>query len=40
MASSENMRAVVAAEGYANVKRTCPSVIVDVLEKTSRCCKM
>jgi speckle-type POZ protein len=40
MASSDNMRAVVATEGYANVKRTCPSVIVDVLEKTSRCCKM
>ncbi|XP_066323444.1 BTB/POZ and MATH domain-containing protein 1-like [Miscanthus floridulus] len=40
MASSDNMRAVVATEGYANVKRTCPYVIVDVLEKTGRCYKM
>ena len=40
MASSDNMRAVVATQGYANLKRTCPSVIVDVLEKTSRCRKI
>jgi hypothetical protein len=42
MASSDQMRAVVATQGYAyaNAKRTCPSVIVDALEKTSRCRKM
>jgi len=40
MTSSDNMRAVVATQGYANVKRTCLSIIVFVLEKTSRCSKM
>jgi speckle-type POZ protein len=40
MASSDMMRDVEATQGYANLKRTCPSVIVDVLEKTSRCCKI
>jgi speckle-type POZ protein len=40
MASSDMMRDVVATQGYANLKRTCPSVIVDVLEKTSRCRKI
>jgi speckle-type POZ protein len=40
MASSDMMRDVVATQGYANLKRTCPSVIVDVLEKTSRCHKI
>jgi speckle-type POZ protein len=37
MASSAGeMDAIVATEGYANLKRTCPSVLVDVLEKISR----
>jgi speckle-type POZ protein len=40
MDSSDRMRAVVATQGYANLKRTCPSVIVDVLKKTSRCHKI
>jgi speckle-type POZ protein len=40
MASSDMMRDVVATQGYANLKITCPSVIVDVLEKTSRCRKI
>ena len=40
MASSNRIRDVMATQGYANLKRTCPSVIVDVLEKTSRCCKI
>lgn len=35
-ASSEGMDAVVATQGYADLKRTCPSVLVDVFEKTSR----
>ncbi|XP_062195124.1 BTB/POZ and MATH domain-containing protein 1-like [Phragmites australis] len=36
MASSGKMDAVVTTQGYANLKRTCPSILVDVLEKTSR----
>ncbi|CAO2206172.1 unnamed protein product [Urochloa humidicola] len=36
MASSDEMNAVVETEGYANLKRTCPSILVDVLEKKSR----
>ncbi|CAO2187414.1 unnamed protein product [Urochloa humidicola] len=36
MASSDKMNAVVETEGYANLKRTCPSILVDVLEKKSR----
>lgn len=39
MASSDKMDAVVATQGYANLKRTCPSILVDVLEKRSRCHK-
>ncbi|RLN05254.1 hypothetical protein C2845_PM13G06500 [Panicum miliaceum] len=39
MASSDKMDAVVATQGYANLKRTCPSILVDVLEKRSRCRK-
>ncbi|KQJ95633.1 hypothetical protein BRADI_3g18248v3 [Brachypodium distachyon] len=34
--SSDKMDAVVATQDYANLKRSCPSVLVDVLEKTSR----
>ncbi|OEL21545.1 hypothetical protein BAE44_0017435, partial [Dichanthelium oligosanthes] len=34
--SPNEMDAVVATQGYASLKRTCPSVLVDVLEKTSR----
>ncbi|KAK3121309.1 hypothetical protein QOZ80_8BG0650490 [Eleusine coracana subsp. coracana] len=36
MTSSGEMEAVVATHGYANLKRTCPSILVDVLEKISR----
>uniref|UniRef100_A0A0A9DN02 BTB domain-containing protein n=1 Tax=Arundo donax TaxID=35708 RepID=A0A0A9DN02_ARUDO len=36
IASSEKMDAVVATQGYANLKRTCPSVFVDLFEKTSK----
>ncbi|KAF8692006.1 hypothetical protein HU200_039953 [Digitaria exilis] len=36
MASSDEMDAVVKTEGYANLKRTCPSILVDVLEKNIR----
>ena len=36
MASSDKMDVVVETEGYANLKRTCPSILVDVLEKNSR----
>lgn len=36
MASSDEMDAVVETESYANLKRTCPSILVDVLEKNRR----
>ncbi|KAF8662644.1 hypothetical protein HU200_056245 [Digitaria exilis] len=36
MGSSDEMDAVVKTEGYANLKRTCPSILVDVLEKNIR----
>ena len=36
MASSDKMDVVVETEGYANLKRTCPSILIDVLEKNSR----
>uniref|UniRef100_A0ACD6A3N5 Uncharacterized protein n=1 Tax=Avena sativa TaxID=4498 RepID=A0ACD6A3N5_AVESA len=36
MATSDEMDAVVATQGFANLKRTCPSVLVDVLEKRSK----
>jgi hypothetical protein len=36
MDSSHRMRAIVATQGYANLKRTCPLVIVDVMMKTSK----
>ncbi|KAL6659269.1 hypothetical protein ACP70R_003309 [Stipagrostis hirtigluma subsp. patula] len=36
MASSGEMDAVVETQGYANLKRTCPSVLVDVLERSSK----
>lgn len=36
MASSGEMDAVVKTEGYANLKRACPSILVDVLEKANR----
>jgi speckle-type POZ protein len=36
MASCNEMKTVVVTEGYANLKRTCPSILVEVLEKTSR----
>ncbi|CAO2163972.1 unnamed protein product [Urochloa humidicola] len=36
MASSGKLDAVLATPGYKNVKRTCPSIIVDALERTCR----
>ncbi|RLN05006.1 hypothetical protein C2845_PM13G06470 [Panicum miliaceum] len=36
MACSSVMGAVEATQGYKNLKRTCPSVVVEVLEKISR----
>lgn len=36
MASSNAMDAVAATGGYANLKRTRPSLLVDVFEETSR----
>ncbi|XP_052165110.1 BTB/POZ and MATH domain-containing protein 1-like [Oryza glaberrima] len=36
MASSNAMDAVAATGGYANLKRTSPSLLVDVFEETSR----
>ncbi|XP_024317146.1 BTB/POZ and MATH domain-containing protein 2-like [Brachypodium distachyon] len=33
IASSEKMDDVVATEGLANIKRSCPSVVIDALEK-------
>ncbi|WVZ93114.1 hypothetical protein U9M48_039120, partial [Paspalum notatum var. saurae] len=40
MASSKEMDAVVKTEGYANLKRTRPSILVDVPEMTSNCLKL
>jgi speckle-type POZ protein len=34
--SPNEMDAVLASKGYASLKRTCPSVLLEVLEKTSR----
>lgn len=36
IASSDKMDDVVATKGYANLKRSCPSVLIDALEKRSR----
>ncbi|WVZ94508.1 hypothetical protein U9M48_040391, partial [Paspalum notatum var. saurae] len=33
---SNSMDAVASTEGYKNLKRTCPSVVIEALEKTSR----
>ncbi|KAL6659265.1 hypothetical protein ACP70R_003305 [Stipagrostis hirtigluma subsp. patula] len=40
MASSDKMDAVIGTQGYASIKRKCPSVLVDVLERISRYRKM
>ncbi|KAF8662643.1 hypothetical protein HU200_056244 [Digitaria exilis] len=32
----EDMNALVSTQGYANLKRACPSVFADILERTSR----
>ena len=34
--TTDNMNDVVTTQGYASLKRACPSVIADILEKTSR----
>uniref|UniRef100_A0ACD5ZVQ3 Uncharacterized protein n=1 Tax=Avena sativa TaxID=4498 RepID=A0ACD5ZVQ3_AVESA len=39
IASSDKMDDVVATQGYANLKRSCPSVLIDALEKRSRSLK-
>ncbi|KAL6659063.1 hypothetical protein ACP70R_003103 [Stipagrostis hirtigluma subsp. patula] len=36
IASSNELEAVVSTQGYASLKRSCPSVLVDLLEKTSK----
>ncbi|XP_066352667.1 BTB/POZ and MATH domain-containing protein 2-like [Miscanthus floridulus] len=36
MASSDEIDALVETEGYATLKRTCPSILVDALEKRSK----
>jgi speckle-type POZ protein len=36
IASSDKMDDVVATQGYADLKRSCPSVLVDAFEKRSR----
>ena len=36
MACPSVMDAVEATQGYKDLKRTCPSVLVEALEKTSR----
>jgi speckle-type POZ protein len=36
LASSDKMDDVVATQGYANLKRSCPSVLIDALEKRRR----
>ncbi|KAK1608785.1 hypothetical protein QYE76_032458 [Lolium multiflorum] len=36
MATSDEMDAVVETQGFADLKRACPSVLVDVLEKRSK----
>lgn len=37
--NSNVMDAVAATEGYNDLKRTCPSVVIEALEKKSRVCK-
>uniref|UniRef100_A0A0E0LSI3 BPM/SPOP BACK domain-containing protein n=1 Tax=Oryza punctata TaxID=4537 RepID=A0A0E0LSI3_ORYPU len=34
--SLDQVDAMVATEGYVNLKRSCPSVLADLFEKTSR----
>lgn len=36
LASSYKMNDVVATQGYANIKRSCPSVLIEALEKRTR----
>ncbi|EMS47630.1 BTB/POZ and MATH domain-containing protein 2 [Triticum urartu] len=36
IASKDEMDALMATQGYSNLKRTCPSVLIDVFEKASR----
>ncbi|KAL6659071.1 hypothetical protein ACP70R_003111 [Stipagrostis hirtigluma subsp. patula] len=36
MAHSNSLDALVATQGYKNLKRTCPSAVIDALEKTCR----
>jgi speckle-type POZ protein len=37
--SSDKMDNVVATQGYANLKRSCPSILLDAFEKRTRSCK-
>jgi speckle-type POZ protein len=39
IASSDKMDDVVATRGYANLKRSCPSVLVDAFKRRSKSCK-
>ncbi|KAL6659264.1 hypothetical protein ACP70R_003304 [Stipagrostis hirtigluma subsp. patula] len=36
MTALDDLDAVMATKGYANLKRSCPSILVEVLEKTSK----
>lgn len=36
MTCSNSMEAVAATKGYKNMKRSCPSVVIEALEKTSK----
>ncbi|KAM0822060.1 hypothetical protein ACQ4PT_071752 [Festuca glaucescens] len=36
ISSKDEMNALMATQGYMNLKRTCPSVLIDVLEKASK----
>ncbi|XP_051201251.1 BTB/POZ and MATH domain-containing protein 2 [Lolium perenne] len=36
ISSKDEMDALMATQGYTNLKRTCPSVLLDVLEKASK----
>ncbi|CAO2206171.1 unnamed protein product [Urochloa humidicola] len=39
IASPKNKDAVAATQGYANLKRTCPSVFIDLFERNSKISK-
>jgi speckle-type POZ protein len=38
--SPNRLQDVVASQGYAELKTTCPSVLVEILEKSSKFCQI